>query len=473
MIVLLPIRQPPKLANNTKNMAGQPSVISGWTAFSSQSLSPTGAKDPVAEMADSTALASQDNLDNSQTPTSDSPQTQQEKDQALLADPPRLTGLALLGLCKRYSTRDIVDLTNAAAGVVVTSLPTINSRLNAALLKSARETGRTKDEVRDELTEHRKSLGIRSTRRVPFKRMGTVANATKTKSDQTEPAPQADVAATTQALDHTGDTTEENSDADMEDDNGDAARLALERADHAAFVDQNSLFGEKMLLIAERYSDPEISAHICAILGNFPLTKGGVANRIHSALKARADATGISLKDAREALNVARAASGALQPSKKGKGVLKVSRHRQPTPATTAPVASHVTAPVASQVAAAVTEQIDIDMTDEDGTSGQEGWNADEIDAANTLLKLVAGDEEVQETATILLNMHRDDALLAGQPDQAGGVIGENGDTNMNDVEMGETPGATHGEYQKYAAQEEMLVGLLKNMKRGYWDTVM
>lgn len=455
-------------------MAGQPSVISGWTAFSSQSPSPTSATGPVADMADANAPASQDNLDNVQLPTADSPQTQKEKDQALLADPPRLTGLALLDLCKRHSTRDIVDLANAAAGVVVTSRPTINSRLNSALLKSARETGRTKDEVRDELTEHRKSLGIRSTRRAPFKRMGTVVNVPKTKVNQAEPAPQADVAATTQALDHTGDTTEENSDADMEDDNGDAARLAQERADHAAFVDQNSLFGEKMLLIAERYSDPEISAHICAILGNYPLTKGGVANRIHSALKARADATGSTLKDVREALNVARFASGALQPSAKGKGVLRVSRrYRQPTPATTAPVDSHATAPVASQAAAPVTEQVDTNMTDDDGTPSQEGWNADEIDAANTLLKLVEGDGEVQEMATILMNMHRDDALLAGQADQTVRVIGDTGDTNMNDVEMDTAPANMDSEYHKYAAQEEKLVGLLKNMKRGYWATVM
>lgn len=451
-------------------MAGQPSVISGWTAFSSQS--PASATGPVADMADTTASALQDNLDNVQPPTVDSAQTQKEKDQALLADPPRLTGLALLDLCKRHSTRDIVDLANAAAGVEVTSRSTINSRLNSALLKSARETGRTKDQVRDELTEHRKSLGIRSTRRAPFQRRGTAVK--ETKNDQAEPAPQADIAATTQALDHTGDTTEDNSDADMEDDSGDAARLAQERADHAAFVDQNSLFGEKMLLIAERYSDPEISAHICAVLGNFPLTKGGVANRIHSALKARADATGTSLKDARKALNVARFASGVFEPSAKGKGVLRVSRrYRQPTPATTAPVDSHATAPVASQAAAPVTEQVDTNMTDDDGTPSQEGWNTDEIDAANTLLKLVAGDAEVQETATILMNMHRDDVLLADQPHQPGLIIGENGDTNMTDVEMETAPTNMHNEYHKYVAQEEMLVGLLKNMKRGYWATVM
>lgn len=500
--------------NKTANMAGnsalgRPTVISGWTAFSNpdfvkstlsdmrETSSPTVQSNTNTRDIDSTVtspVAPQSNNEAVESPTPDSELTQQEKDDLLLADPPRITGAALLDLASRHSTKDIVDLCHAATGSNITRAA-INGRLNLALGKKADALGTTKDELRKELTEKRKAHGIRSTRREPARKhaafmkddeMYDADRSTQTpeteqadKYGHTEPAPQADAAVNTHQPYHTGESTEENSDADMGDAVGNAAMLlAQQKADQAAFSDQISLKGDKILQLAERYSNPDMSARICAIPGNFPLTENGVATRIHVALEKKAETTGLSIRQVREDLNNVRLANGVINPNSRGKGLLKApqidrkprssrsSRFSEGAAVAVAPAPKRP-APVDAEMAYAVreltrsrapagskepqkkrskktrvkAEPVDTEMTSDDGADSQDGYDADAVEAANTLLQLSAGslsaaDSKLQEAATILMNMHRADALLAGQSGQGDDTAGagDGDDTEIDDV---------------------------------------
>jgi hypothetical protein len=403
-----------------------PSVISGWTAFGApvrKSNTP-----PADDMETTTALTPQD-LDGpndvpapASTTASPASQTQEAKDLSVFrADSREITGYILLDLCERHSTSDIVDQINQAAGAEIISRPTLNSRLNSAMVKKAKDEGTTKDEVRAALTERRKARGIRSTRRRPWaqqrSRLSTVTNA----SDFT-----ADAAGT-----RTGCSTEENTDAEVDAPNHNSDALAAawqQQADHAAFVDQQSLKGDAMLLMAERYTDVEISARICAIPGNYPLKEGGVANRIHDALKRKAQATGTTLEQVRADLNAARASNGIVRQTKLGKARAPKTARKAKSEA--------VVQDDAVDDAPVLPTQDDDEMTDEDGTSSQQGWNAAEVDAANTLLSFFSDDSEVDEAASTLIDMHRADASLGAQPKQVVDLTGEEANDDIDDVEM-------------------------------------
>ena len=343
-------------------MAGDPangksSVISGWTAFSNPEFVKSALADmkamnatntaeesntetPIPDVADATTPFPHSDSDSelSDAPPSDSEPTQEEKDELLIAYPPRLTGEALVDLSKRFSTADIVNYSNEATGGNLTRAA-INGRLNAALTKKAKALGTTKFLLKEELTEHRKAHRIRSTRREPDHRHSVVggrssggAHAQVPESDQAveyiqaNSALQAD-AATKIHQPNDDSNTEESSDAGTEASTEDEEALAAhQKADHEAFQDQNSLKGEKILLLAERYSNADISARICGILGNYPLTENGVATRIHVALEKRAKATGATTMQVRGDLNAARIASGAVKPTPRGRGIMRASR---------------------------------------------------------------------------------------------------------------------------------------------------
>lgn len=463
-------------------MAGDPaadksSVISGWTAFSNpafvksaladmRAMSATNTTEqsasdtPVPDVAESNTPLPQSDSDLSDAPPSDSQPTQEEKDELLIADPPRLAGEALVDLSKRFSTADIINYSNQATGGNLTRAA-INGRLNAALTKKAKATGTTKVLLKEELTEHRKAHGIRSTRREPDHRHLVVGGDTQVGGDKTfaigearvpdndqtngdvkaKSAPQADAATDTHQPkgDH---TTGESSDAGTEGSAEDEEALAAQQqADHEAFQDQNSLKGEKILLLAERYSNANISARICGILGNYPLTENGVATRIHVALEKRAKATGATTMQVRDDLNAARIASGAVKPTPRGRGIMSASRGPkaswsvklpQNSPATKAPVAQAKRAGAVKQskgdedemeppekrakkthdarlsVATPVAVQDEAEMTDDDSAaSSQVGYDAGEVETANALLELASGGPEVRGAATILMGMHR------------------------------------------------------------------
>lgn len=485
--------------------SGKSSVISGWTAFSNPEFVKSALADMKAMNATNTAEESNtetsipdvadaatpvphsdSDSELSDAPPSDSEPTQEEKDELLIADPPRLTGEALVDLSKRFSTADIVNHSNESTGGNLTRAA-INGRLNAALTKKAKALGTTKFLLKEELTEHRKAHGIRSTRREPDHRHSVVggnigksggkssggAHAQVLESDQAveyiqaNSALQAD-AATKIHQPNDDSNTEESSDAGTEASTEDEEALAAhQKADHEAFQDQNSLKGEKILLLAERYSNADISARICGILGNYPLTENGVATRIHVALEKRAKATGATTMQVRDDLNAARIASGAVKPTPRGRGIMRASRGPKPSksvrltqnnPVTKAPIVAQAKRTGANKqsvgdeegmerpkkrakkthgstpsVATPVTVQVDAEMTDDDSAAGsQKGYDAGEVEAANALLELASGGPEVREAATILMSMHRESALPDHQTGQSGKVVEDN--SEMNDV---------------------------------------
>lgn len=488
-------------------MAGDPatgntSVISGWTAFSNPAFVKSALADlramsaadtseldytdaPVADVAVATSPVPQsDNVLSDGSP-SDSEPTQEEKDEVLIADPPRLTGEALVDLASRFSTADIVNYSNEATGGNLTRAA-INGRLNAALTKKAKALGTTKLLLKEELTEHRKTHGIRSTRREPDQRRSVVGGDTQTGGDKTfaggevpendqadedvqaTSAPQADAATNTDQP-KGSDSTEESSAIDTEAAAAEDAEFlaAQQQADDEAFQDQNSLKGEKILLLAERYSNADISARICGILGNYPLTENGVATRIHKALETKAKATGETIHQLRYDLNDARIASGAVKATPRGRGIMRSSRGAKAAASVRIPKDSPVTkAPVAQakrtkavkqgvrdeeqterpkkrakkthgstpSVTTPLAIQVDAEMTEDGSAGSQDGYDAKEVEAANALLELADGGAEVREAATILMDMHRGSALSDGQSGLSGGKAGDLDDSEMDDV---------------------------------------
>jgi hypothetical protein len=490
---------------------GKASAISGWTAFSNPAFvksaladlqattAPTGQSStdtPVADVADATTPISQSNNNDDDDGLfdafpSDSEPTQEEKDYLLIADPPRLSGEALINLVKRLSTADIVELSNEATGGNLTRVA-INGRLNAALNKKAKALDTTKAKLKEELTEFRKARGIRSTRRRPDHRHSVVGGDAEIGGDeasesgqaegpegdgvkgniQVKSAPQADATAIIQQS-KGEDLSEEKSDADTEDDaEDDAALAAQQQADHEAFQDQNSLKGEKILLLAERYSNADISARICGILGNYPLTENGVATRIHVALEKRANATGVTTDQVRDDLNAARLASGAVKVTPRGRGIMRVPKGSKTLKAVRKSKHSAVTGTLVvakegakmtdvlkqsvgdegemepprkrakkthdsvTPVATPVAVEVDAGMTDDDSAvSRQDGYGADEVEGANTLLEIAAGGPEVREAATILVNMHKGGVQPeGGQPEQSGETARDMNDSGIYDV---------------------------------------
>lgn len=515
------------------------SAISGWTAFSNPNFVKSALADmqattapatqsntttPVTDVADATIPISQTNNGYlSDASPSNSEPTQEEKDKLLVADPPRLAGEALIDLSRRFSTADIVELSNTAIGGNLTRVA-INGRLKTALNKKAKALGTTRSLLKEELTESRKAHNIRSTRREPTRRHSVLGGGTVggggteigrkaggirssrrepdhrhsvlgvdtqvrgdetsdvrqtqvSKSDQADKNIQAKPAAPqTNAATNThqrkgANTTKENSNTATKPSAADTATLAAQKqADHEAFQDQNSLKGDKLLLLAERYSNADISAHIRGILGNYPLTENGVATRIHVALEKRAKATGVTTEQVRDGLNAARIASGAVKPTPRGRGISRPPKGPKAFksvglagvshPAAEGPVVSkggvklkgavkhsagdegrmeppkkrakktHDTKP---PVAKPVAAQVDAEITEDDNAAGQDGYEAGKVEAASTLLELADGGSEVREAATILMDMNRDSALPDGKPSQSGREVVED-DSDMNDV---------------------------------------
>jgi hypothetical protein len=416
----------------------RPSVVRGWTAFGRPSPLRISHTPPDDDMETITAPTSQNdlnddhapasNLNNVQAPTSTSAspasQTQEEKDQECFRDSNTLTGYVLLDLAERYSTKSMVDQVNQAAGKVIISGPTLNSRMNNAMIKKAKDEGKTKDEIREALTERRKAAGIRSTRRQPFSPQGHGAAVTNA-SD-----PLAGAANTRDSME------EDTNSASMVATNSAPLTIAQavqqQVADDEAFVDQQSLKGDKILLMAERYHDAAISKRICAIPGNFQLKEGGVATRIHDALKKKAEAKGVSLEQVRADLNKARLSNGVFSNIRMGRPRTARGPRKVKSKATVqedaaddsedaAPVAAQVPAqvpargprkvkskaavqqdaPRAAQVNAQVSAQVPAQVWDEatnwDSEETEDDDDATEVDGEETEDNPLTDDDEVTE----------------------------------------------------------------------------
>lgn len=229
---------------------------------------------------------------------------------------------------------------------------------------------------------------------------------------------------------HTGNTTEDNSDAESEElftarpVSAPAAptvpAVSLPAADQDLSNNSQDLFGETLLTLAERYSNVEISRHVAMRFGHDPTTIGasGVSLRVTRALKARVTATNTTLDQAKNALKRAREVNGVTINNKKPK--VEPAQQADAALATSAKVAQ---------------DGMDVEMTDAVIGEAQQGYTAAEKDAADALLLMCQTpppsppSQEVFDAASILMDMHRDDDSATED---------EVSDTEMNDAEKAE-----------------------------------
>jgi hypothetical protein len=199
-----------------------------------------------------------------------------------------------------------------------------------------------------------------------------------------------------------------------------------------AFLFSNSerLVGETLLTLAAKSSNIEISKNVAkaGVIKQTTLSQGAVSFRITAALKARAKATSITVEQARANLHAARegnnvkvrAADGTRRNPNRKPVVSKRKAVSAPQGADgSAELASKKSkvepAPQAVVATTTTSEGADAEMTDSSSGDSQEGYSADEVDAANALVLLFRTpppsppSQEVLDAASILMDMHRDD----------------------------------------------------------------
>jgi hypothetical protein len=386
------------------------------------------------------------------------------QDLIAFANPNRLTGDTLLNIATRYSTDYVVKQVSGVAGKAVMARSTISSRLSRAIRDYAARAELPTDQVKADLTASRRAAGVWVTK-------ANVSQAT-----------------TSQAANegHTGNTTEDESDdAETQDVAATppafAPALAAPTAainpaatDQQLFANPDRLFGNTLLTLAERFSNPEISMRIGTKAGTDKsiLSQRGVANRINAALKTRTVGTTATLDQLKDTLRANRAANGVKTRAPVG------PRNNTVEPALQAVVATALTAPVPTLAGAvqeamdaemvdvttetpvvAVPEAIDtemanattktpavavkvgmesmeVEMTNAVNENAQRGHTAAEMDAADALLMVFQTlpraspqDQEVLNAAAILMELHKDDDVATED---------EVSDTEMNDAERAE-----------------------------------
>jgi hypothetical protein len=335
------------------------------------------------------------------------------QDHAIFANHAQLAGDTLLNLATRYSTSDIAANANRVAGRRVMIERTAHARLSNAIKGHAARSGQTPAQVRTALTETRKAAGVKACFKASVK-VSDGANDTAGNDQE-----------------HTGDTTEDESDADAEEvftarpvssparpASGPAPTVptsTLSAGDQYLFNNSENLHGEILLALAERYSNVDISRHITMRFGTDPTTIGasGMSLRVTRALKIRAKATNQTLEQVRNTLKQVREANGV------------IINNQKPTvqPASQAVVATETPT-------AAAQEGMDVEMADASTGDNQQRYTAAEMDAAHALLLMCqAPSQDVLDAASILMDIQRDDGAATED---------EVSDTEMNDADKAE-----------------------------------
>ena len=291
----------------------------GWTAFSTANMAPAGSalNGQVSNPTPTAPVATTNTA-----PTGISP-AQAAQDQLLFSDRNSLTGQVLLNLATRYATSDITKSVNAAAGGKAISGRVMYWRINAAIKKHAKDTGRTVDEVTEDLTVAREAAGVRQNR----------PNRTSTTTADNN-------------AEHTGDTTEEeeeDSEAESEDiaassapasapSGSTAPLLATTQAttaqlapilfvtpqhvntprpqDQAAFADPARLTGDAFLDIATRYATSDIAVNVNAAAGKQVMSRVVAISRLRRAITDYAARVGQTENQVKRELTAARKAAG-------------------------------------------------------------------------------------------------------------------------------------------------------------------
>jgi hypothetical protein len=353
--------------------------------------------------------------------------TMTSQDAAAFAHPAQLNGETILSIATRYATTDIAANVNSAAGKEIMTQGIASYRLQRAVKAYAAKVGQTADQVRAELVEARKNPGVKC----------KGANS-KTESGGDE------------QQQHTGDTTEDEDESQSDDAFAPPTFTSMPSTANDAFLFSNSkrLVGETLLALAAKYSNIKISQNVAKAGGikQTTLSQGAVSFRITAALKARAKATSITVEQARANLHAAREGNNVKVRAADG---TRRNPNRKPVvskrKAVSAPQGADESAELASKkskvepapqavVATTTTsEGADAEMTDSSSGDSQEGYSADEVDAANALVLLFRTtppsppSQEVLDAASIIMDMHRDDGAETDD---------EVSDTEMDEAEF-------------------------------------
>lgn len=399
-----------------------PTQINGWMAFPAPPPGTTNGLVNAGHQTLASAVQSRINVAQSMAmppPPTSLPTPNGLSDQRLFSKPQLLVGDTLLDVATRHSNQSISNRIGEAGTETLTS-HSVNERIKRAMEKNARETGNSVTQIKSDLADARVANGVISEKQsLRYKSSGAVNNTLPNNQNVSE-SPANDDA----QPEHTGDTTEENTDAEMsdaEEEMDDAAVSAQQQADHDAFFDPNSLYGEKLLALAVRSSNEDISTHIGNIPGNIPITGRGIYSRVQAALQARSKTTGVTIDQLRPDLAAARLRNGVKPRSPNSKKTQQPSHTTETKNAEPAP-----------QAVVAVNVQGHAEMTDVDSQGSQEGYNADDVEAANALLALASGGAEIQHAAATLMMMHQQDAALPQQQHPPGVTT----DEEVSDTEM-------------------------------------
>jgi hypothetical protein len=372
----------------------------GWTAFSSTSTTTTAGSATAPAAADHTGETTEEE-DDSDADTDAEAQAAgpavaiSTNDQFLFSDPARLLGETLLTLAERYTNSDILKHIGLKPGTTdqpILAQSALSHRIILALEKRAKATNTTAAQARSALKTARAVNNVQS--RAP---QGTVPRYVKK-------APATPAAATTPTPAY---------------------------SDQHLFTNSELLFGETLLNLAEKYSNSDISKNVSKKFGTDQTTIGdsGVSLRTKRALKARAIANNITFDQAKEDLKQARLANG-ITLNNKG-----VSLKRKAEPASQAGGAAGSNKkkrvePAPQADAATTPESADTEMADSSSGDSQEGYTADEIDAANALLLMFqTPPQEVIDAANILMTLNKEDGAETED---------EVSDTEMDDAQKAE-----------------------------------
>jgi hypothetical protein len=368
----------------------------GWTAFSSTSTTTTAGSATAPAAADHTGETTEEEDDSdaeAQAQAADPAVAISANEQFLFSDPARLLGETLLTLAERYTNSDILKHIGLKPGTTdqpILAQSALSHRIILALEKRAKATNTTAAQARTALKTARAVNNVQS--RAP---QGTVPRYVKK-------APAAAATTPTPAY-----------------------------SDQHLFTNSELLFGETLLNLAERYSNSDISNNVSKKFGTDQTTIGdsGVSLRTKRALKARAIANNITFDQAKEDLKQARIANGI---TLNNKGV-SLKRKAEPASQAGGAAGSNKKKRVepAPQAGAATTpESADTEMADSSSGDSQEGYTADEIDAANALLLIFqTPPQEVIDAANILMTLNKDDG--ADTEDEVS-------DTEMDDAQKAE-----------------------------------
>ncbi|KAM0722375.1 hypothetical protein Q7P37_001816 [Cladosporium fusiforme] len=316
------------------------------------------------------------------------------QDQQLFADRSKLVGEDLLELAGRYSNPLIVNHVNAAAPAGSQANYNrfhLHRALDNAFKARAKETGKAFEEVKAEFVASRKNKGIKTN--IYTRRQAAEQQTAKTDD---------------------GDRAEENiDDEDINDEDLD---------DDELFANPRILNGNRLIKLAERYSNEEITNRTAAADPSKRVkatTNRSWYSKINRALKARASATGESIEALRTALYEARKSNGVQQHNYKSRskqaGATKIEDDNL-------------------DYAGETTEDDDDgdEVTDPPYFGTQHGFTPDAVEAANGLLTL-SNDPQVVQAALTLMAMVESDAVKASSETDMPAAPEEGG---LEDTEM-------------------------------------